>query len=225
MAFDGTKRLTRAGRVRPGPVDAAAVRKRTEFIIKVATEEFLSQGYEGTTLASIANRCRISKSTVYDVFGSKEALFGHVAIASIADFSYDIQQALGGSRPFEDAIRDVVRLMVDTMRFKSRNLSRLVVCECERFPSVGRLTLKRTRELLRPLAQYLKDTSNDKRLTIEQASQFAFHLLSMAIGGFACLIVEADKVYGDTDAWVDSVVQVFVKSFPLGPPRPVASRR
>jgi AcrR family transcriptional regulator len=210
------KRQKRARHVRPGPVGAEEAQARTEFIIKIATEEFLTKGFEGATLSSIARQCRISKSTLYSVFESKEALLGHVAMASIDNFSYDLKQALDSRRPLRDVIRNVVVLMSDAQRDKSsRDLLRLIVTERERFPSVGSLTMRRTFELLRPLAEYLKSVSTDSHLSTEAALRYAYHLMSMAIGGFGTLFSPPERLYGDVEAWIDSVTRAFLDKFPL----------
>src|SRR5882762_10129183 len=97
---DGNAR--RGSRVRPGPVSAAEAGQRTKFIVKVAEEEFLEKGFEGVTLAAIARRCRISKTTLYGLFDSKEALFKHIVTANVENFTYDIHNVLDPHRPFEE---------------------------------------------------------------------------------------------------------------------------
>ena len=209
------KHLKRSGRIRPGPISAKDVRKRSDLIIRVATHEFLMNGFEDATLAAIAKRCRISKTTLYDLFESKEALFSHVAAASIRSFQYDIQKAVHIRRPFKSVLRDVVEVMVHTMRAEQpRNLLRLVVAERDRFPSIGRLTLERTYELLRPLGEYLKAASGKNGLAGNEAQQLAYHLMSMSIGGFGCLLIGSDEAHEDASAWIDSVVQLFTDRFP-----------
>jgi len=207
----------RETRIRPGPVSAAEADERSRTIIRTATEEFLSKGFEGVTLAEIAGRCRISKTTLYALFESKEALFSHVAIASIENFRYDIQKALDVKRPFKDVIQDVVELMVETSRMAECNsLLRLVVSEGKRFPAIGRLVMHRTYELLGPLGSYLQTVSGKRKLTSDEALQAAYHLMSMSVGGFGYLLVKPDTLYGDAAVWIKSIVQLFIERFPEG---------
>lgn len=213
----GARIRRRENRIRPGPVSAAEADERKKFIIRTATEEFLSKGFEGVTLAEIAGRCRISKTTLYGLFESKEALFSHVAIASIENFRYDIEKALDLKRPFRHVIHDVVELMVETSRVgEGNNLLRLVVAEGKRIPALGRLVMQRTYELLSPLGIYLQAVSGKRRLTSDEALQAAYHLMSMSVGGFGYLLVKPDALFGDSAAWVKSVVQLFIDRFPEG---------
>jgi AcrR family transcriptional regulator len=214
----------RSGRVRPGPVSAAEAVERRELIIKVAGEEFLDKGFEGATLAAIASRCRISRTTLYELFESKEALFMHVSAANVTNFTYDIQKALDLQRPFEAVIKDVVELMVETSsKGPGGAMLRLVIAERDRFPTLGRLTHERGLEIMQPLAAYLKAVSGKDGLTTEEASHFAYHLTSMAVGGFGFLLVKPSLVYQDTSAWIKSVTQLFIAGFPAA--GTAASRR
>lgn len=210
----------RENRVRPGPVSAAEAARRTQLILAVATEEFLANGFEGATLAAIASRCRISKTTLYSLFESKEALFMHVTAAAIGTFSYDIQRLLDVQRPFEDVIHDVVELMVETSRAgPAPSLLRLIVAKGDHFTSLGQYTLDRTFELLGPLATYLQSVSGKKGFTSKEALQAAYNLMSMAVGGYGFLIVKPDLLYDDKKGWIKSVVQLFVAGFPVRPAR------
>jgi AcrR family transcriptional regulator len=152
----GLKSKKAARRVRPGPVSALEASRRDRLIIKVATAEFLAKGYEGATIDAIALKCRISKTTIYSLFGNKEALFSHIATASISRYRYTLEHALDPARPFKEVIRNVVELMVEATHVKSANeILRLAVAERERFPSIGRMMLDHSFELVRPLGAYL----------------------------------------------------------------------
>ncbi|NQW30320.1 MAG: TetR/AcrR family transcriptional regulator [Ignavibacteria bacterium] len=50
-----------------------------ELIIRVATALFLERGYSNTSSELIAKTCKVSKKTVYKIFGSKEELLRAVA--------------------------------------------------------------------------------------------------------------------------------------------------
>jgi AcrR family transcriptional regulator len=219
------KVLKRSGRIRPGPISAAETKKRTDLIIGIATEEFLSRGFEGVTLSAIAARCRISKTTLYSLFESKEALFSHVASATIEGFNYDLEQVLDLHRPFEAVIRDVVRIMIENTKLHTANsLLRLVVAEGERFQLLGRQTLERTFDLLRPLGDYLRSVPGGRRLSKKGGLVLAYHLMSLAVGGFGCLLVDPEDLYGDAKVWTDTVASLFSAGFFAGNSRHIAIR-
>ena len=50
----------------------------SQRIVRVAAQRFISEGYSGTSMLSVAKEARTSKREIYDRFGSKEKLFEHV---------------------------------------------------------------------------------------------------------------------------------------------------
>jgi len=137
----------------------------------------------------------------------------HVASANVASFSYDVQKVLDLSRPFEEVIESVVSLMVETCgNGNTRRLLRLAVAESDRFPQLGQLTYDRTIELMTPLGEYLKAASADS-LTRKEALHAAYHLMSMAVGGFGYLLVKPSVFFGKSSYWVKSVTRLFAANF------------
>jgi AcrR family transcriptional regulator len=217
--LDVNRTARRTSRVRPGPISKAEADERAKLIVRVANEEFLGKGFEGATLASIAARCRISKTTLYGLFASKEALFMHVCSANSESFTYDIQHELDLSRPFEQVIGRVVSLMVNTCKTSpGGKMLRLVVAENKRFPQLGREIYARTLDLLKPLADYLKAMSGGA-LNGKDASYAAYHLTSMAVGGYGYLLVKPATLFGDSAAWTRSVTRLFLAGFPVAKPK------
>jgi hypothetical protein len=76
--------------------------------------------------------------------------------------------------------------------------------------------LKQSFVLLLPLAGYLESHADGRRLTEREARRFAFHLMSMAIGGIGGLVVDPGTVVADRVAWADSVTAMFVGYFEPG---------
>src|SRR5215468_9190274 len=75
------------GSVSPGPalspLRQAQIRQTEERIIAAATELFLADGYQATTLAAVARRAQVGARTVYVRFGTKAALFKRVIDVAI----------------------------------------------------------------------------------------------------------------------------------------------
>ena len=67
-------------------VRAAATAERRAAILRAAKEVFLEEGYELASMDRIAERAGTTKRTVYDRFGSKEALFGAMVEHACASF-------------------------------------------------------------------------------------------------------------------------------------------
>lgn len=64
----------------------AATRRR---ILEVARELFASQGFEATTTRDIAKAAGIATGTMFNYFGSKEAVVGSLAVEALAELRVD----------------------------------------------------------------------------------------------------------------------------------------
>lgn len=95
---------------------------------------------------------------------------------------------------------------------------RLVVAENKRFPQLGREIYARTLDLLKPLADYLKAMSGGA-LNGKDASYAAYHLTSMAVGGYGYLLVKPATLFGDSATWTRSVTRLFLAGFPVAKPK------
>jgi len=220
-----TRRIGRTRRIRPGRISPKEAKERQALILKVATEEYLAKGFQRANLTAIAKRCRVSKMTIYRLFDSKEKLFFHIAVAGVSRFTYDLLEALRADRPFKDVIRALVELMVESTSDAPTNaLLRLAVSERERFPSIGRMVLKQSLKLIRPLSAYLLSSPRKPKLTEAQALRLAYHLMSMATGAFGCLMVDPAELFGNRTAWIDSVTRIFVEPFPVARTGPSLKR-
>lgn len=205
---------TRARRARPGRITPAEADARRALILRVATKEYLAKGFRGANLNVVSRRCRVSKTTIYRLFESKEKLFYHIATASVPEFSYDLARALRKNRPFKAVVRNVVEVMVDSTSNKVANaVLRLAVAERNRFPSIGQMVMNVTFEMLRPLGEYLYANARAGALSEEAALRFAYHLMSMATGGFGPLTVDPATVFGDRTSWINGVTKAFIERF------------
>ena len=212
-----TNKKTRARRVRTGPVSPSEASERQQLIIRIATDEFLDKGYERASLTEISRRCRISKTTLYELFRTKEALFSYIATASISEHRYNMDHALDTRRPFMEVIRHVVGLMVNATATvpRANSILKLAISERDRFPAIGRLSLDHSFELVRPLGKYLKSVSEVGALTNHEAHVMAYHLLSMACGGYGCVLVDPAIFYTNRSEWIRLTVRLFVAGFPI----------
>jgi AcrR family transcriptional regulator len=202
-------------RVRPGPVTDVEARERDQLIIKIATEEFLEKGYERATLATIASRCRISKTTIYRLFKDKEALFRHIAAEAMQKRRYDVESLLNTDGGFASVIRRSVSALFDTTDFVSDiAILRLAIAERDRFPTIAKMMMDHTLVVIRPLAKYLQSVSTEPRLSDDQATMWALHLMNVAIGGYASLLAPIKPLFRQ-DQWVDSVTALFMSGFPV----------
>lgn len=131
---------------KPAPTGARAARKRQD-IVRAARALFLREGF-GVGMDAIAAEAGVSKVTVYNHFGSKEALFTAVVAGALDEPLADETEAaatlarLAGAEP-EDlraALLAAGRAWVLAVRQndEGRALRALVATELHRFPELGR---------------------------------------------------------------------------------------
>jgi TetR/AcrR family transcriptional regulator, mexJK operon transcriptional repressor len=117
----------------------AASRARREAVVVAAKAVFFEQGYQLTSMDQVAERAGTTKRTLYDYFGSKEALFSEVithasrnfveALPRPEDMAPDPRQGL---RSFANEVRWLVSAE-EAIKFE-----RTVIAEAERHPEFGR---------------------------------------------------------------------------------------
>jgi len=126
--------------VRRGPLwgNTPASQKRRQNILLAAKKVFFEHGYQIASIDRIAEAAKTTKRTVYDHFGSKEALFSEVVAFACRQFvellpkSDELPKTPGkGMRAFATRVRELVGAP-EIVRFQ-----RLVIAEAERQPALG----------------------------------------------------------------------------------------
>ena len=83
--------------------DVSSGRRR---LLTAAAEEFSRHGYAGTSIAAIASRAGVSKSTIFHHFENKKALYLSVIEAAAGDFASTLDQVLVTKRKAEESLSD-----------------------------------------------------------------------------------------------------------------------
>jgi TetR/AcrR family transcriptional regulator, mexJK operon transcriptional repressor len=109
-------------------------------IIDAAQRVFLAQGFAGSSVDAIAAAAGVSKQTIYNHFGDKEALFRAVVDAVQSEFAADFHDAglegrLAASDDLGDDLRQIGRRWVAAvLQEHVAALRRLVLAEQDRHP-------------------------------------------------------------------------------------------
>lgn len=119
---------------------------RRQAMLQAATELFLSQGYENTSLSDILERSKGSRSTFYGQFGSKEGLFKAVIEHSLENVSRALDGEETISELNEDGLADLgmgfMRRLIEPL---SLGVFRLIVEMGHRLPEVSEYVERRFR--------------------------------------------------------------------------------
>ncbi|MEU2239934.1 TetR/AcrR family transcriptional regulator [Streptomyces sp. NPDC018338] len=133
---------------KPAPTGARAARKR-QAVVRAARDLFLREGF-GVGMDAIAAEAGVSKVTVYNHFGSKEALFTAVVAGALDEPLAGGEEAEGpdlallvaadGPDALKAALTEAGRAWARAVRAddEGRALRTLVATELHRFPELGR---------------------------------------------------------------------------------------
>jgi AcrR family transcriptional regulator len=205
-----SKAVGRGGR--PSRADALRLRGR---ILDVATELFLAQGYESTTIEAVAARAGISKRTFYHRFDDKPMLFAAVVHQIIEQIRPPAGVPLIEGATLRDVLRRLAGMILHAaLSPQALALHRLVLAESARFPELVRAVNGEgsTREATTLISDLLSRELRDSTLGAEDrafaAEQFIFMVVTVPqrrAMGYGPAMTAADL-----DAWADKAVRLFL---------------
>jgi TetR/AcrR family transcriptional regulator, mexJK operon transcriptional repressor len=125
-------------RSRGGRPSRDEVPLRNERLLTIATDAFVSQGYDATTIEGIAATAGVAKRTIYSRYPNKKALFFEIVRRLTERRPYDVF-AIDDGVPIEEGLRQCARAMIGiSLRPESIALQRMVLSELKTFPELGR---------------------------------------------------------------------------------------
>jgi AcrR family transcriptional regulator len=126
----------------PSAYHRRVAEEKRAAILEAATGLFLASGYDGTSLAKIAEAAGVSKATLFKQFPTKAALFD----AIVAE-SWQVEDADGPEPSAEDleaGLTTIGRRYVELLtRPGMTALFRIVIAELPRFPELGEAQFSR----------------------------------------------------------------------------------
>jgi TetR/AcrR family transcriptional repressor of mexJK operon len=205
-----TKAGGRGGR--PTRADALHLRLR---ILEVATQLFLAQGYESTTIEAVAARAGISKRTLYHRFEDKSALFTAVVHNIIEQIRPPAGVPLIEGATLHDVLRRLANMILRAaLAPPALALHRLIMAESARFPELARAVNgdSSTREATTLISDLLARDLRKSKLSGEQrlfaAEQFIFMVVTVpqrrAMG------YGVPMTPSELDVWADKTVGLFL---------------
>ena len=185
---------TRSSRHRPRAAspraeDPRVVRSRAA-VVDAARTLFLRQGYAGTTMEQIAAAARLTKRTVYNNYGDKDALFRQVVadvLAYAEAFARGLHEeftagvtAANLRATLDDLAR---RLALGIVRPEVIALRRLLIGEARAFPRLGAEYFDRAPgQVLDALASGFAQLDRRRLLRIDNPRRAAAHFAYLVAG-------------------------------------------
>ncbi|MGV9278309.1 TetR/AcrR family transcriptional regulator [Streptomyces griseosporeus] len=190
---------------------------KRQAIVRAARELFLREGF-GVGMDAIAAAAGVSKVTVYNHFGSKEALFSAVISSALDEplggASADALAALADAPDLRTALVEAARGWVRAVRANEdvAALRRLVAAEQHRFPELGRAWESHGPEGHHPaVAGALRTLADQGRLVVPDLETAVIQLYALLV--FPHLVFGAYGTHVDddlTDRLVVSGVDMFL---------------
>jgi TetR/AcrR family transcriptional repressor of mexJK operon len=207
-------------------LDPRVARSRA-VIVAAAYEHFLRNGYLGANVDQIAAEARVSKRTVYNIFGGKEQLFLEILAESISvaeRFSEELialftETENGTAKDVTAGLRTAgIRLARAVLGGRVVRLRRLLIGEAERFPDHARDYYERgPGRVMDTLATVLRRFHDRGLLHIEDASVAAEHFAFLALGApldRALFVVDTEPPSTeDIEAYAGKGVDVFLLAY------------
>lgn len=129
-----------AGRIRTRQSAGPPTSSKQQEVLDVASEYFLTHGYEGASINAMARSSGISKESIYRYFGSKKELFEAVIDRELGEYQETLRSIDGSSAHLElrEALVSVAEAILGLITTdRTLALRRLIFDEATRSPDLG----------------------------------------------------------------------------------------
>lgn len=160
--------------------------RKGDAILKAATDLFLKDGFEKTTMDAVARGAGVTKQTVYSHFANKDQLFVRM-ISDLCTRHLDQKPAkMPSKQPFEQRLYDVgIGLLALITSPEGMAATRLVVAESARHPKIARLYYENgTQRIMQLLAAFLDDENKAGNLRIADTNSAASYFFALLKGQY-----------------------------------------
>src|SRR6202048_1131692 len=135
------------GSVRSGRPPREFAGEVEERILKAARKVFLDRGFEGASIEEIADAARSGKPTIYARFRDKKALFTAAVTGYVIAKQGRFENYSPSGTTIEGRLASIaVTLLQEALTAEWIDLLRLSIAEARRFPDLGSIVMRVTRE-------------------------------------------------------------------------------
>lgn len=191
----------------------ASAGEKQRAIITAATRIFLEQGYAHASMDRIARAAGVSKQTIYNQFGNKEALFSAIISQRCTELLNLLLQSDQDGADIEQILTRFATTLLDILLEPSAlALHRLIISESRRLPRVGRIYYESgpARGNQR-LAEYLEALCQRGVLCIDDTALAARQFTGALVGSLRTRALVLDEPVPQTE--IEEVVGHTVKCF------------
>lgn len=202
----------RRPRGRPG---SEAVLELEALLISIARKLFFQEGYGAFTMDAVAKAARVSKTTLYSRFPTKEALFRAVMHDQMASWENGVNATPVG---FKDTLEATLFAYCEVwlraaMSDDFMQMSRLTYSESSRFPELGEAASAAGKRGVDSLAEVIVHFAERDGVPCK-APEVAAEVLQMTIAGWfnAAVVRNTPFKLQAGRAWLKNAVRLFAAS-------------
>ena len=190
--------------------------EKEQRILAAALRVFSSQGYSGAVLDHIAAEAGVSKPTLYQYFGNKEALFSAVLDDATGQILQPFTKTAG--KPMVTVLLDFGFHYADfVLRPDLLSLTRLVIGEAERFPEIRRNYHRSSpQQALSGIIAYLQTLTAEGKLEVEDFELAANDLWSLMLSTLRDLYLHIPDLAmspAEIHRYLFNGIRVFLKAY------------
>ncbi len=184
-------------RRRRGRPTAEETQAREQAVMEVAAALFEQHGFAGVTMAEVARRARISKTTLYARYPDKPALFRAICSYACRVPAYRFAAVATEGREPDDVLADfAVAIAEATADPAADRFLRLVIFEAPRFPELAEQILLESRDVAAPLVVWLEGLAREGRLASHDPALLARQFGALVTGGHDGLLQCSEQETG-----------------------------
>lgn len=168
----------------PPPDPTRDADPRETRILEAARDVIMEHGYAGAAMDLVASRAKVSKTTLYTRFPSKEALFAATVTAVCTKRGMRFTPAEFAGLPIDEALTRIGRRFLDLLHSpEAVRVHQIIIGEAQQFPEVARIFYEAGPAQARAaLAAYLADATARGLLALDDPG-FAAGALLIALKG------------------------------------------
>lgn len=185
-------------------------------MVEAARGLFIKRGLAGVNMDLIAAEAGVARQTLYNRFGSKEAIFRSALDAHWAALDAAAEKHLDANREPDDVLTDVADAVLDFIRERDQiAMTRMILAESRHDPDLARLFFDRgKRPLLARLTEYLTEATRQHILLCPDPQLAAREFLGMIQESLLWpLVMGAGAVEQTEAAVVASAKAVFLSAY------------
>jgi len=198
-------------------------RRKREAVLEAAKQEFLTKGFESTSMDRVAAAANVSKPTIYSHFATKEILYEAIVAQLVSRIEAMPQHQYEAADDLQPQLVQIGNDFADTITSPSFfELSRIVISRFMLSPELAQATAKEQMKLRKGCVAWLEAATANGRLEVSDPER--------AVGQFYGLIKElvfwpqlingaAEVSAEERRRVVADAARMFLRSYQTQPPR------